>query len=106
MCVPPSLTAERVGVGGGELADAGEEVVEDQELVVGVGGQQVAGLADEAAEDCPTVTSRSPPPSAAGDHHRDSNGRRRGPPAPSAAEPAVSARWLLAGAAAFAGAVR
>src|SRR5215469_12525949 len=43
--------AERVGVGGGELAGAGEEVVDDLELVVGVGGQQVAGLADEAAED-------------------------------------------------------
>ena len=43
--------AKRLGVGGGELADAGEEVVEEKELVVGVGGQQVAGPADEAAED-------------------------------------------------------
>src|SRR5262249_22316903 len=36
--------AEGVGVGGGELPGAGEEVVDDGELIVGVGGQQFAGL--------------------------------------------------------------
>src|SRR5262249_55403773 len=43
--------AEGAGVGGGELPGAGEEVVDDGELVVGVGGQQVGGGVDEVAED-------------------------------------------------------
>src|SRR5690348_867397 len=38
---------EGAGVGGGELAGAGEEVVDDGELVIGVAGQQLAGLADQ-----------------------------------------------------------
>src|SRR5262249_4492675 len=45
------MTADGGGVGGGELAGAVEEVVDDLELVVGVGGQQVAGGADEVSED-------------------------------------------------------
>src|SRR5262249_59952986 len=45
------LAAQGVGVGGGELPGAVEEVLDDPELVVGVGRQEIAGAADEAAED-------------------------------------------------------
>src|SRR5215472_10137261 len=48
-----AVAAKFVGVGGGELAGAVEEVADHSELVVGVGGQQVAGLPDKAAEDFP-----------------------------------------------------
>ena len=43
--------AEGVGVAGGELTGASEEVVDDLKLVICVGGEQFAGLADEVAED-------------------------------------------------------
>ena len=45
------MAGEGVGVGGGELPGAVEEVADDLELVVGVGRQQVAGAADEVTED-------------------------------------------------------
>ena len=45
--------AEAVGVGGGELPCAVEEVADHGELVIGEGGQKVAGLPDEVAEDLP-----------------------------------------------------
>ena len=45
------MAGEGVGVAGGELPGAVEEVANDLELVVGVGRQQVAGGADEVAED-------------------------------------------------------
>ena len=47
----PGVAAEGVGVGGGELPDAVEEVADYQELVVGVVSEQVPGAADEVAED-------------------------------------------------------
>jgi hypothetical protein len=45
------VAGEGVGVGGGELPGAVDEVVDDQELVVGIGSQEVAGGADKVAED-------------------------------------------------------
>src|SRR5215470_4100960 len=42
--------AEGIGVAGGELPGAVQEVLDDQELLVGVDSEHGAGLADEVAE--------------------------------------------------------
>ena len=42
----PGVAAEGVGVGGGELPDAVEEIADYQELMVGVVSQEVPGAAD------------------------------------------------------------
>ena len=47
----PGVAGEGIGVGGGELPDAVEEVADHQELVVGIAGEEVPGGADEVSED-------------------------------------------------------
>src|SRR5215470_17297428 len=44
------VAAEGVGVSGGELPGAVEEVVDHQELLVGIAGKEFIGFADEVAE--------------------------------------------------------
>jgi hypothetical protein len=50
-CPAVPAAVEPVGVGGGELPGAVDEVLDDHELVVGVGSQEVVSAADKVAEE-------------------------------------------------------